>query len=179
MQYIVLNGFCPWVHGGCTAWSRGWGRFQCGEDVYPSSHAQRTIEILQLHVRVYTHTHLLWRIIKGIYRYRYRLYCNPGWKVHVIKGFCLWAFWDLELWLDEVYTGGSLGYVDLRHSSQPPCIDNSRYLTAFLVTYSCLMMILWGRNTWHFTKAHIMLTIFDSCVDSNETSPLKKHVAQW
>jgi hypothetical protein len=46
------------------------------------------------------------------------LYCNPGREVHVIKGFCLWAFWDLELWLDEVYTGGCLGYVDLRHGSQ-------------------------------------------------------------
>jgi hypothetical protein len=41
MRYIVLDGFCPWVRGGCIARSRG-------EDVYPSSHAQRTIEILQL-----------------------------------------------------------------------------------------------------------------------------------
>jgi hypothetical protein len=48
MRYIVLDGFCPWVRGGCTAWSRAQGGFQFGEDVYPSSHAKRTIEILQL-----------------------------------------------------------------------------------------------------------------------------------
>jgi hypothetical protein len=48
MRYIVLGGFCPWVRGGCIACSRGRGGFQCGRDVYPSSHAQRTIGILQL-----------------------------------------------------------------------------------------------------------------------------------
>ena len=48
MRYIVLDGFCPWVRGGCIACSRSQGGFQCGEDVYPSSHAQRTVEILQL-----------------------------------------------------------------------------------------------------------------------------------
>jgi hypothetical protein len=48
MRYIVLDGFYPWVRGGCTACSRGRGRFQCGEDVYPHNHAQRTIEILQM-----------------------------------------------------------------------------------------------------------------------------------
>jgi len=48
MRYIVLDGFCPWVRGGCTACGRGRDGFQCGEDVYPSNHAQRTIEILQL-----------------------------------------------------------------------------------------------------------------------------------
>ena len=46
--YIVVDGFYPWFRGGCTACSRGWDRFQCGEDVFPSNHAQRTIEILQV-----------------------------------------------------------------------------------------------------------------------------------
>ena len=58
VRYIVLDGFVPWVRGGCIACSRGRGGFQCGEDVYPSSHAgedvypndhaHRTVEILQL-----------------------------------------------------------------------------------------------------------------------------------
>jgi len=48
MRYVVLGGFCPWVRGGCTACSTGRGGSQCGEDVYPSSHAQRTIKILHL-----------------------------------------------------------------------------------------------------------------------------------
>ena len=47
MRYIVLDGLFPWVRGGCIEWSRGQGRFRCGEDVYPSSHAQRVVEILQ------------------------------------------------------------------------------------------------------------------------------------
>ena len=42
------GGFCPQVRRGCIACSRGQGGFQCGEDVYPSNHAQRTVEILQL-----------------------------------------------------------------------------------------------------------------------------------
>ena len=40
--------FCPWVRGGCIACSRVQGGLQCDEDVYPSNHAQRTVEILQL-----------------------------------------------------------------------------------------------------------------------------------
>jgi hypothetical protein len=40
--------FLSWVRGGCIVCIRGRGGFQCGEDVYPSSHAQRTIEILKL-----------------------------------------------------------------------------------------------------------------------------------
>jgi len=48
MRYIVLDGFCPWFRGGCIACSRGRGGFQYDEDVHPRSHAQRTIEILQL-----------------------------------------------------------------------------------------------------------------------------------
>ena len=47
-RYIVLDGFCPWFRGGCTACRRGRDGFQCGEDVFPSNHAQRTIEILQI-----------------------------------------------------------------------------------------------------------------------------------
>ena len=148
MWYIVLDGFCPWVHGGCIACSRGRGGFQCGEDVYPSSHAQHTIKILQLHVcvyiSIYIHTYTIY--------YEGQLYCNPGWKVHVIKGFCLWASWDLELWLDEEYTGGSLGYVVLRHGSQTSHTDNSRYLIACLVTYSCLVMTSLGSKHGAFYK---------------------------
>jgi hypothetical protein len=48
MRCIVQDGFFPWVRGGCVTCSRGRGGFQCGEDVYPSNHAQRTLEILQL-----------------------------------------------------------------------------------------------------------------------------------
>ena len=48
MRYIVQDGFCPWFRGGCTACSRGRDEFQCGEDVFPSNHVRRTIEILQL-----------------------------------------------------------------------------------------------------------------------------------
>jgi hypothetical protein len=48
MRYIVLDGFCPWVRGGCIACSGVRGGFHCGEDMYPSSHVQRTIENLQL-----------------------------------------------------------------------------------------------------------------------------------
>ena len=48
MRYIVQDGFCPWFRGGCTACSRGLGEFQCGEDVFPSIHAQCTIETLQM-----------------------------------------------------------------------------------------------------------------------------------
>jgi len=44
---IALDGFCPWVRGGCMACSRGQGGFRCDEDVYPSSYAQRIVEILQ------------------------------------------------------------------------------------------------------------------------------------
>jgi hypothetical protein len=47
-RYIFLDGFCPSVRGGCIACSGGGGGFQCGADVYPSSRAQRTVEILQL-----------------------------------------------------------------------------------------------------------------------------------
>ena len=48
MRYIVQDGFCPWFRGGCTACSRGRDEFQCGEDVFPSNQAQRTIETMQL-----------------------------------------------------------------------------------------------------------------------------------
>jgi len=68
VQYIVLDGFVPWVRGGCIACSRGRGGFQCGEYEYPSDHAveyeypishageyeypndhaHRTVEVLQL-----------------------------------------------------------------------------------------------------------------------------------
>ena len=37
-----------WFRGSCTACSRGRDEFQCGEDVFPSNHVRRTIEILQL-----------------------------------------------------------------------------------------------------------------------------------
>ena len=47
-RYIVLNGFCSWVCGGCIECSRGRGGFKCGEGVFPENHAQRAIEILQL-----------------------------------------------------------------------------------------------------------------------------------
>jgi len=47
-RYIVLDGFCPWFRGGCTACSRGRDGFQWSEDVFPNNHAQRTIEIQQL-----------------------------------------------------------------------------------------------------------------------------------
>ena len=39
MRYIVPDGFCPWVRGGCIACSRGRGGLRCGEDVYPSNRA--------------------------------------------------------------------------------------------------------------------------------------------
>ena len=48
VRYFVLDGFYSWVRGGCIAYSTGRGGFQFGEDVYPSSHAQRTFEILPL-----------------------------------------------------------------------------------------------------------------------------------
>jgi hypothetical protein len=48
MPYIVLDGFCPLFRGGCTACSWGRNEYKCGEDVYPSNHDRRTIEILQL-----------------------------------------------------------------------------------------------------------------------------------
>ena len=47
MRYIVLDGFCPRVRGGCIACSRDQGGFRCDEHVYPSNHAQRIVEILQ------------------------------------------------------------------------------------------------------------------------------------
>jgi len=47
VQYIVLDGFCPWVRGGCIACSRAQGGLRCDEDVYPNNHAQRIVEILQ------------------------------------------------------------------------------------------------------------------------------------
>jgi len=48
VPYIVLKGVCPWIRGGCIACSRDRGGFQCGADVHPNNHAQRTNEILQL-----------------------------------------------------------------------------------------------------------------------------------
>jgi len=63
MQHNVLDGFYPLVRDGCIACSRGQGGFQCGGDVYPSNHAQRTVGTLQLpfllhtHTRTHTHTH--------------------------------------------------------------------------------------------------------------------------
>jgi hypothetical protein len=47
VRYIVLDGFCPWVRGGCIACSRGQDGLRCGEDVYPSNRAQSIVEILQ------------------------------------------------------------------------------------------------------------------------------------
>jgi len=54
--------------------------------------------------------------------------------------------------LDKEYNGVSVGYVVLRHGSQTSCIDNSRYLTAFLVIYSCLMMTSLGSKHVVFYK---------------------------
>jgi len=48
MRYVVLDGSYPWVCGGCIACGRSQDGLRCGEDVYPSSHAQRMIEIPQL-----------------------------------------------------------------------------------------------------------------------------------
>ena len=48
MRYVVQDGSCPWLRGGCTACSRGRDEFQSGEDVFPSNRARRTIETLQL-----------------------------------------------------------------------------------------------------------------------------------
>jgi len=46
MRYIVREGICPWFRGGCAA-CRSRDEFKCGEDVFRSNHARRTIDILQ------------------------------------------------------------------------------------------------------------------------------------
>jgi hypothetical protein len=47
VRYIVVDGFCPWVRGGCIARSWGQSGSRCDEGVYPSNHAQHIVEILQ------------------------------------------------------------------------------------------------------------------------------------
>ena len=42
MRYIVLDGFYPWVRGGCIACSRGQGGLQCGGDAHPSKQSYPT-----------------------------------------------------------------------------------------------------------------------------------------
>jgi hypothetical protein len=48
MRYIVLDGFCPLVREGCVACNRVRGGLKYGKNMYPSSHAERTVEIPQL-----------------------------------------------------------------------------------------------------------------------------------
>ena len=129
MGYSVLDGFCPWVRGGCIACSRGRGGFQCGEDVYPSSQPNAN--------RNSAYAFLLGQ--SGILA----VSCFHGFGDYFVSSSCLYTLWNtcfkysLVEWQDVSLT----------------CV--CVILAPFLVNVSeCSFPAIWGAKQIHLLVVH-------------------------